>query len=201
MVAGTGLQLRARAFFTALRVPDDARNGSNGQAMPGFAVHAKDADGVGHGEQFEIQRKGVNGKALLQECAGLKNVTHRVLPFDDVHSFGGWALEARLGQAGKNRFPGCELVPVATQSKISVSACFSHPPLEDLGGVIKREDVVITARSGARIQRVVGAAAKSHHGGHAFGGLEHAPPQLVDAHRVEVILGERITIDPRRLTP
>ena len=65
MTAGTGPQLGARAFFTPLRVPDDTGNGSNGQAMPGFAIHAKDADGVGQGEQFEIQRKGVNGKALL----------------------------------------------------------------------------------------------------------------------------------------
>jgi hypothetical protein len=76
MVADTGPQLGARAFFAPFRVPDDAGNGSNGQAMPGFAIHAKDADGVGQGEQFEIQRKGVNGKALLQECAGLENVTH-----------------------------------------------------------------------------------------------------------------------------
>lgn len=62
------------------------------------------------------------------------------------------------------------------RSEISVSACFSHPPLEDLGGVIKREDVVIADRSGARIQRVVGAAAESHHGRYAFGSLEHASP-------------------------
>lgn len=55
VVAGTGFQLGARALFAPLRVSDDARNGSNGQAMPGFTVHAKDADGAGHGEQFEIQ--------------------------------------------------------------------------------------------------------------------------------------------------
>lgn len=167
MLVGTGFQLGARAFFAPFRVPDDAGNGLNGQAMPGLAIHAKDADGVGQGEQFEIQRKGVNGKALLQKCAGLKNVTH---------------------------------TSVATRSEISVSACFSHPPLEDPGGVIKRKDVVITERSDARIQGVA-AAAKSYHRGHAFGGLKHASPQFVDAHGVEFILGERIAIDPRRLAP
>lgn len=174
MAAGTGPQLGARAFFAPFRVPDDARNGSNGQTMPGFAVHAKDADGVGHGEQFEIQRKGVNGKALLQKCAGLKNVTHTVLSFVDVHSSGN--RERNWVRSRENRLPGCELVPVAARSEISVSACFSHPPLKDLGGVIKREDVVIADRSGARIQRVVGAATESHHGCYAFGSLEHASP-------------------------
>lgn len=168
MLAGTGFQLGACVFFAPLRVPDDAGNGSNGQTMPGFAIHAKDADGVGWGEQFEIQRKGVNGKALLQKCAGLKNVTH---------------------------------VSITAWSEISVSAGFSHPPLEDPGGVIKRKDVVITVRFGARVQRIAGAAAKAHHGGHAFGGLEHASSQLVDARGVEFILGERIAIDPLRFAP
>ena len=117
------------------------------------------------------------------------------MPF--THSGSGrWQRDDQVGKDGVARM---RLVSVAAQSEISVSAGFSRPPLEDLGGVIKRKDVVITTRPGAWIQRVVGAAAKSHHGGHALGGLKHAPPQLVDAHRVEFILGERITIDPRRL--
>ena len=95
MVTGTGLELGARVFFTQLRIPDDASNGSNGQAMPGFAVHAKDTDGVGHGEQFHIQRQGVDGKALLQKCAGLKNVTHAVMPVVDVYSSGTQVPETR----------------------------------------------------------------------------------------------------------
>ena len=69
MVTGTGLQFGARVFFTQFRIPDDASNGSNGQAVPGFAVQAKNADGVGNGEHFETQRQGVDGKALLQKCA------------------------------------------------------------------------------------------------------------------------------------
>ena len=68
MVTGTGLQLGARVLSTQLRIPDDASNGANGQAMPGFAVHTKNADGVGQGEQFKSQRQGVDGKALLQKC-------------------------------------------------------------------------------------------------------------------------------------
>ena len=123
MAAGTCPQLGTRAFFAPLRVPDDACNGSNGQTMPGFAVHAKDADGVGYGEQFEIQRKGVNGKALLQKCAGLKNVTHTVLPFVAVHS--SRSQERDWVRSRENRLPGCELVPVATGQR-SVSAHVSR---------------------------------------------------------------------------
>ena len=50
VVTGTGPQLGARTFRAQLRIPDDASNGANGQAMPGFAVHAKNADGAGRGE-------------------------------------------------------------------------------------------------------------------------------------------------------
>lgn len=101
MVVDAAPQLGARAFFTPFRVPDDAGNGSNGQAMPGFAIDAKDADGVGQGEQFETQRKRVNGKALLQKCAGLKNVTHTMLPIVDVRLSGSQGPEVRLGQDKK----------------------------------------------------------------------------------------------------
>lgn len=200
MVAGTGPQLGARAFLAQFRIPHDASNGSNRQAMPGFTVHAKDTDGIGHGEQFHVQRQGVDGKALLQECAGLKNVTHTVcllLTFTYPET-----RRRKRGQfrTRKNRLPGFKLISVSTRSQISVSACFSPPTLEDLGGFIKREDVVKAERSGVRIQRIVGVATESHHGSHAFSGLEHAPSQLVDTHGVEFILGQRIAIDPRCLT-
>ena len=41
MVVDAGPQLGARAFFTPFRVPDDAGNGSNGQAMPDLQLMQK----------------------------------------------------------------------------------------------------------------------------------------------------------------
>ena len=114
MLAGAGLQHGTRVFITQLRIPDDAGNGANGQAMPGFAVHAKNADGVGYGEHFKIQRQGMDGKALLQKCARLENVTHAALPFVEVHSSGNYAREGRAGQDKK--VLELERVPSATRS-------------------------------------------------------------------------------------
>ena len=65
MMGGTGSQPRAGAFLGQLRIPDDASNGSNSQAVARFAIHAQNADRVGDGEHFKIQRQGMDGKTLL----------------------------------------------------------------------------------------------------------------------------------------